>query len=187
MSKIKVVALFGASGSGKDTVLSCINTESYYKIVSSTTRPIREHEEDGVSYNFKSTEDFAQGIVNMNCVEASFFNDWIYGTFIEDYKEGAINVGVYSPSAIEALLDDGRFEVRVVEVYASDKVRLQRSLQREETPDCEEICRRFLADKKDFECFDFDPDAYLFNNYDWGADWIVPEIHKLLDDLVWAD
>jgi guanylate kinase len=43
-----------------------------------------------------------------------------------------------------------------VYVEAEPKIRLTRALRREENPDCHEICRRFLADEKDFENLDFD-------------------------------
>jgi hypothetical protein len=43
----------------------------------------------------------------------------------------------------------------ILELEASDKTRLIRSLTRESNPDCEEICRRFFADKFDFESLSF--------------------------------
>jgi hypothetical protein len=66
-----------------------------------------------------------------------------------------------------------------------DKVRLMRSLQREERPDCHEICRRFLADENDFFDLDFEIDIYLM-----GLDRIpitqlgdvVPDAYRALGD-----
>ena len=62
---------------------------------------------------------------------------------------------MFNIAGIEALLQDNRLEVFPVYVKANDKVRLLRSLNREEDPDCEEICRRFQTDKKDFSFIEY--------------------------------
>ena len=55
--KIKVVALFGKAGSGKDTILKEVAaTGGLHEIVSCTTRPMREGEADGVNYHFLTSE-----------------------------------------------------------------------------------------------------------------------------------
>ena len=48
----------------------------------------------------------------------------------------------------------------------ADKERLLRSLNREEKPDCQEICRRFLADKKDFADENIEFDFLQYYNKD---------------------
>ena len=64
-----------------------------------------------------------------------------------------------------------------VYIYATDKMRLLRSLSREKNPNCHEICRRFLADEKDFDDINF---AYItFNN---NFDSLI-DITKLLNQL----
>ena len=44
---------------------------------------------------------------------------------------------------------------KAIDIKASDKNRLLRALNREENPNVDEIVRRFLADKKDFQDLDF--------------------------------
>ena len=61
-----------------------------------------------------------------------------------------INIGVFNPAGVEALLEDPRLDVFVIEVLVNDKTRLLRCLNRESKPDCTEICRRFLTDEQDF-------------------------------------
>lgn len=71
-----------------------------------------------------------------------------------------INVGVFNPEGIRILSEDPRIDITPIQICASDKIRLLRSLNREDNPDCEEICRRFLADKKAFQYIDFDYDSF---------------------------
>lgn len=157
-NKIKVIAFFGKSASGKDTIQKWI--VSHYPditsgIVSCTTRPKRDYETEGKDYFFLTTLEFGEKLLNGSMLEATDFNGWFYGTPIEGLQEDKINIGVFNPAGIEALLTDSRLDVLPVYVYASDKTRLLRSLNREAKPDCREICRRFFADEKDFEDWDF--------------------------------
>ena len=89
-------------------------------------------------------------------LEATVFKGWGYGTPLEALKQDKINVGVFNPEGIECLLADSRLEVLPIYIYAPDKVRLIRALNRELNPDCAEICRRYEADERDFRDIDFD-------------------------------
>jgi guanylate kinase len=155
-----IIALFGPSGSGKDYL--CKKLESYFpdkvhKIVSYTTRPKRDGEIDGLDYHF---------ITNLKATEldwlelSTFNNDWKYGTTFDCLVEDKVNVGAYNIQGIHSLLEMEKQKdnllVFPVYVEAEPKIRLTRALRREENPDCHEICRRFLADEKDFEKLDFD-------------------------------
>lgn len=40
--------------------------------------------------------------------------------------------------------------MHIFSIYQPSKIRLLNQLNRENNPDCSEICRRFLADEKDF-------------------------------------
>lgn len=150
--KYIIIALFGGSGSGKDTLknLAYAGIPDVHKIVRCTTRNKRENEKDGVDYNFLTPEEFAIRINNGNMLEAVSFNNWFYGTDINNLSEEGINIGSFDIFSIECLLKDSRLEVYPFEVKVSDKERLIRALNREENPNCQEICRRFLQDKKDF-------------------------------------
>lgn len=167
MNKYKVLALFGESGAGKDTLKDILaGREHLNKIVNTTTRPIREGEINGVSYHFISPAEFAANILNGDFIEATDFNDWFYGTSIKELKEDIVNIGVFNIYGIECMLTDPRLEVLPVYVKTSDKLRLLRALEREENPNCYEICRRFLADKKDFDNIPFE---YKVVNNDEGT------------------
>jgi len=178
----KIVALFGESGAGKDTTLKavCENTD-FNKIITCTTRPKRDYEINGVDYHFLTIPQFSEKVLNGDMIEATTFNeDWFYGTDIKTLKEDKINIGVFNPGSIECLFENPDLELYLVYVSASDKTRLLRNLNRENDPDCKEICRRFLADKKDFEVLNNWPSIYKF---DTEKDADYNGLIKLIENL----
>lgn len=166
--KIKIIALFGESGSGKDSVLRDLCKywpEVLYRIINCTTRPIRDNEQKDVSYHFLTNEKFAEKVLNGEMIEATEFNNWFYGTSINDLNEEKINVGVFNLDGLEAILQDPRLLVKPVYIKTSPKERLIRAIKRENEPNCHEICRRFLADEKDFgELEDIEFSYNIFDN-----------------------
>lgn len=181
MNKYKIIALFGKSGAGKDTILRGIEyaKPKYNQIITTTTRPPRRYEKDGIDYHFISSIDFAEKVLNGDFIEAVSFNSWFYGTDINELKEDTINIGVFSIKAIECMLEDNRLEVHPIYIHASNKTRLLRTLNREESPNCEEICRRFFADEKDFADIPFD---YKEVSND-ETDSLTVTIHRILNNF----
>lgn len=161
MKKYKVIALFGPSGVGKDAIQNRIvsSYEYFNKIISCTTRPKRDYEIDKEDYFFLEPMEFAQKVLDGSMLEATSFRAWMYGTPIDSLKHDKINIGVFNIAGIECLVEDPRLCVVPIYVEVAPKTRLMRALQREENPDCHEVCRRFLADEQDFlnlESKDFD-------------------------------
>lgn len=166
MDKYKIIALFGKSGAGKDTIQKWIvsNVPNTHGIISCTTRPPRDNETNNVDYHFVDFPVFTQMILDGKMLEATEFNNWFYGTSINALDIDKINIGVFNITGIECLLQDSRLDILPIMIGASNADRLQRCINRENNPDCIEICRRFLADEKDFKNIDFDYDIYLNDN-----------------------
>jgi len=151
MKKIKIIAICGKAGAGKDTLLRAIaDRYNVHEIISCTTRPRRENEVEGVNYIYLDKEHFLSNLMNDNMVEATEFNGWFYGTLKCSLDRDGWNIGVFNPEGVEALIENPDIDVQVFYVETSDKERLIRQLNREENPDVKEIVRRFSADEKDF-------------------------------------
>lgn len=185
----KILALFGKSSAGKDTVQKWItqNIPNTIGIVSCTTRPKRDYEINGKDYYFLDDAEFAfkeeQGLM----LETTSFRDWHYGTSIESISPFYINIGVFNIQGIQSLLADSRLIVLPVLIDAPPRLRLERSFKREKEPDYSEICRRFLADEEDFKNIPF---KYVyFDNSDDREDWLniqnIPDIKEFLQGPTW--
>lgn len=154
--KPKILAIYGMSAAGKDTLMSSLlEKDGLNKIVLTTSRPQRDNEIDGRDYFFKKKKEILRD--RDNYLWPIEYNDWIYAINKNAIKEDEINVGVFNPYWMTKLFEDKNehIDLMAIEVLASDKTRLMRSLTREERPDCDEICRRFIADKADFSNLDF--------------------------------
>ncbi len=89
-----VLVLSGPSGAGKSSLLNEIIDdigECYFSI-STTTRPIREGEQEGVHYHFVSIEEFKQDIEDNNFLEYALVHGNYYGTSIKPVRK-ALNEG----------------------------------------------------------------------------------------------
>lgn len=180
MDKYKIIAVMGQAGAGKDSFVNAIIKENYLSlakpIISCTTRPIRENEQDGVNYHYLTNEEFAEQVVSGEMLEATVFNNWCYGTSTKNLDKNAINLGVFNPEGVEILRGYDNIDLIVIYIVADDKVRLLRQLNREEHPDCNEIVRRFGTDKQDFRKTRIDnisPDFVIENNGDQDIDTLA--------------
>lgn len=155
MKRAKVIALFGKSGSGKDTLLKEIvkicRPGTFNAIVSYTSRPKRENEIEGIDYHFVSKEEFEAMMKSNVMLETSFFNEWWYGTSCVGLKIDKINIGIFNLDGIKSLKEQEDIELIPIYIDCSDKTRLFRQLNRENNPNVKEIVRRFTADEDDFE------------------------------------
>lgn len=191
MGKYKIIAVMGQAGAGKDSFVNAIIKGNYLSlakpIISCTTRPIRENEQDGVNYHYLTNEEFAEQVVNGEMLEATVFNNWCYGTSTKNLDKNAINLGVFNPEGVEILRGYDNIDLIVIYIVADDKVRLLRQLNREEHPDCNEIVRRFGTDKQDFKetrINSISPDFVIENNGEQDIDTLarnfIAENHNIL-------
>ena len=95
MNKVNIL-LLGKAASGKDysaKKLKELFGDRANLVVSSTTRPKRHGEVNGVDYNFISLGTFLKKISEKTMLEYSIFNDWYYG-IDQNALSGQINIAV---------------------------------------------------------------------------------------------
>lgn len=165
MNKINLIAIIGKSGSGKDTLLKRIIStldqkeklhngnfnEKYHHVIPFTSRPKRIGEKNGRDYWFVSDEEVGQYIQNDKIMQLSIFNDWYYGFTCNDFVDDRINIGIFSPQAVEHLSDFINFNIQTFYLDSSDKIRVMRQLRRaSDDKEVKEIVRRYQTDADDF-------------------------------------
>lgn len=112
MSKGMLVVISGFSGVGKGTIVKELVSryDNYVVSVSATTRNPRPGEEEGVSYFFKTDEEFEKMIENNELIEHAGYVGHYYGT----------------PRAfVEKNLDDGKDVILEIEVQGAMNVKKQ--------------------------------------------------------------
>ncbi len=159
----EIAFIMGKSSSGKDRIFKELIADQQLQLKTVTlytTRPMREGEKEGVEYHFVN-DDTAQRmeqekkIIEMRCYQ-TVYGEWKYFTA----DDGQINIkeGNYlmigTLEAYEKLCDFyGKEHIMPIYIDVEDGIRLERALARErqqQNPKYAEMCRRFLADEKDF-------------------------------------
>lgn len=153
----------GKSSSGKDTIYEDLLTRAELGLkpfIMYTTRPIRAKETDGIQYYFVTEEQLRSMQEKGQVIELRSYHTvhgvWHYFTADGD----AVDIDHFNYLALGTLESFEKVQHyygsdRVVPIYieVEDGMRLERSMKREKkqaAPNYEEVCRRFLADQKDF-------------------------------------
>lgn len=159
----KIFCLMGKSSSGKDTIFKEIKDDrdlNLKPIISYTTRPKRVSETQGIEYFFIDKDKLDELEKDNKVIEKRVYHtvhgDWYYCTI----NDGQIDLDrndyllITTLESYKSLRDYyGNDKVHPLYVDIEDGIRLERALQREKrqaNPNYNELCRRFLADNKDF-------------------------------------
>ena len=160
----EIAFIMGKSASGKDKIYKalCEDEElSLNTITMYTTRPMRSGETDGVEYHFvddavaDELKD-AGKIIEMRCYD-TVYGMWKYFTV----DDGQVNLNSGDRYIVIGTLEAynafcryyGNEHIMPIYIEVDDGIRLERALERErrqQAPDYEEMCRRFIADCHDF-------------------------------------
>jgi guanylate kinase len=108
-----LVVLSGPSGAGKDAVLNRMRQLGFpfHYVVTSTTRPLREGEKDGVEYCFVSESQFHEMLQRGDLIESAKVYGYWYGVpknevkqALDSGKDVMLKIDVQGASAIRTLL-----------------------------------------------------------------------------------
>lgn len=143
------IVLTGAMASGKTSLAWLFEQEGYRRIKTYTTRPKRPGEKDGVDYHYITEEKFLELKKQRFFAETThydtIFGRWYYGSAKQDYRTEAKKVVVLNSRGVMCLVENAY----VVLLDLPEEVLVRRALLRGDTP--EEITRRIIADKLDFQ------------------------------------
>lgn len=153
--KKKVIIIIGRSAAGKDTIAKIISERYQIPIaISTTTRPMRSNETDGVNYHFVSDDEFDK----LDLVESRTYNTiqdgkptiWKYGLTFEA-------IDITSHSVITVVDTDGMEAIQnyvgkenTISFYINSpfKERIIRAMARDLNFEEEEFQRREDADRE---------------------------------------
>ena len=152
-----VLVLSGPSGAGKSSLVHKVMDdlgECYFSI-STTTRPIREGEVDGVDYYFVDEEEFKKEIEEDQFLEYAIVHGNYYGTSLKPVKkalaEGKLvifDIDVQGNSAISSRLGDITTSVFITPPTLSE---LKKRLQNRNTDAQEVIDRRVEMARREIQ------------------------------------
>ncbi|MBQ4284056.1 MAG: guanylate kinase [Lachnospira sp.] len=160
----KIAFIMGKSASGKDKIYKHLvedETLNLNTVTMYTTRPMRVGEVDGEEYYFVSDEqahnmEQENRIIEMRAYD-TVYGIWKYFTADDgqiDLNSGKRYIVIGTLEAYDKFCSHfGKEHILPIYIEVDDGVRLQRALHREmkqENPKYDELCRRFLADSKDF-------------------------------------
>ena len=194
----KIFVLIGPSCSGKDTILKSIkeNTD-LIPLVLYTPRPLRNDEVNGETYNFITRQQYNELRDKGHVLEKREFEttkgNWLYATCdvnmdLENYNYITTN----SLEGYQKLKSNAEIIDSVIPLYisVSQKNRMERAVKREakqETPNYEELCRRFMADVNDFSPIKIEgaqiPEDCIFDNNGDINDTISNIIERINKEL----
>lgn len=192
----KIFCLMGKSSTGKDTIFSILKNGTTLKpIVLYTTRPMRNNEENGREYYFINEERLVEYQECNKVIEQRVYQTvngpWYYATIDDGQFELEDNYIMIV--TLEAYINLVRYfgEEKVIPIYVQveDGKRLERAIQRErqqDTPNYEELCRRFLADSRDFSNENLQK-ANINKCYDNNdLDECVKEIEREIQQIIYG-
>mgnify|MGYP002513098712 FL=1 len=160
----EIVFIMGKSASGKDKIYKNLLSDDELNlkpIIMYTTRPMRVGEKNGVEYYYV-TDEFADDMIKQNKIVEMRSYDTVCGVWrYFTVDDGQINLYNKEKYIVIGTLEAyekycqyyGNQHFLPIYIEVDDGVRLSRALHREmkqKQPRYDEMCRRYLADMKDF-------------------------------------
>lgn len=153
----KIFCVVGKGGAGKDSTVSIVSQEIDIPMaVSFTTRPMRSGETQGKEYHFITKEEFFKikakdGIAEYTVYDVADNETWYYGLSKEELEKDKYMLAIVNPNGLQQLVDIYGDKVVSILVDCDGVERIERAIKRDRNINPRELCRRFLADEKDFE------------------------------------
>lgn len=176
------IIILGKTASGKSRIVDELAKQGYKKIVTTTTRPARKGEIDGVDYNFISEEEFKELINTRYFAEWKKYDTaegiWYYGSPLDEIsRSDNKSIVILTPDGYRDIKDELDDHIAIY-IYANNKTIRSRLSKRGDKK--EEADRRIKQDNNDFKDAEFLADRIFYNNEDKDIGDLVDEICKYL-------
>ena len=171
-----MIVLSGASASGKTEAAKMLMAKyGIRKAITTTTRSMRIHEQDGRDYFFVTKEKFNQLIQEDKFVEYTLYNGNYYGSTKDQIANDRVVV-----IDLEGLKSYSRLnDKRIVTFYlsTSEEVRYKRMLERGDKE--EDAKRRIENDKKLFASENIPNVNYRIDSENKSIEQVADEVYRL--------
>jgi len=172
-----MIVLIGESASGKSTIEKELVKNGLSKIVSCTTRPMRDGEIDGTDYHFISKVKFLSDLHEHNVfAEYTIYNGWYYGIARKDCLDSS--VVVVEPHGYRQLKQIKDLHIKSFYIKVPERERLKRMVDRGDN--LLEVFRRIFSDQGLFQFIDKEVDYVVENN---NIDECVKEVLDKIGDI----
>ena len=143
-----MLVIIGPSASGKTQIVnSLIQFYKMKKMVTYTTRPIRNQEVNGIDYYFIKKEEFLKKITNNFFLEYVSYNGYYYGTANNELSSDKVVIVV--KEGLKAYLQKAKEQIKIVFIRCSKPIRRLRMMERNDDLEC--IHTRLIHDDEIFD------------------------------------
>ena len=175
-----VTVIMGKTASGKDAIVNKLVSEyGFKKLITYTSRPMREGEIQDVTYHFIDGAEFRKKIKDGFFAEWKTYETeegtWYYGTALEDLENADKDtLVILTPAGYRDIIR--RLNVRPNSIYicANNRTIKERLRVRGDNPS--EAKRRLKHDNKDFKGVQRMADKVVFNNAGTDINDVVDRI-----------
>lgn len=176
-----MLVLCGKSASGKNYMLNNLINLGMNRVVTYTTRPMREGEKEGEDYHFIPDSVFEKLKNDNFFAETTEYyvasgDVWKYGSSITDYLKNKDSVIILNPEGIKKIKEKN-IDVTIFYLDASYNTRKYRLKIRGD--DENEVMRRIAADDEDFKHINLIADFVIFTDQGVDPEYLAKKVYKL--------
>ena len=181
-----MVIIMGKTSCGKDTVVNeLITKHGFRKLVTYTTRPMRDGEVQDITYHFITEDDFKQKIREDFFAEYKSYDTefgiWYYGVALEDVENADDKtVIILTPDGYRDVIKKVKNKPKSIYIYANNSTIKERLINRGDDP--KEAQRRLEHDSIDFKGVETEVDKIVYNNKGSNINDVVNKILKYLEE-----
>ena len=164
----KIILIAGPSGAGKTTISDYLDKQfNIPRVITHTTRPMRNGEIDGKSYFFETNDSFSK----LHFFEHVHYGDYQYGSSRETlekmWQDHDIVSLIVDIKGVESYLDQLGDQCYFLYVTTATKDELRKRLI-ERGDSVESVQKRLSGEELNELSYDLEPYAHLLFNDNWA-------------------